>query len=82
MSTPQQDVRDRLHYEGAFDSSNSNKSADVSYIVVFFIWFIASLPAKTMISNVFNPSPLTSYVLGFILTYAAFKVSLHLIRNR
>lgn len=91
MSTPQQSVRDRLHREGAFDSSNrsrnvtSNESSDgedFSYIIIFMIWVIASIPAKTMISKIFNPSdPFISWITGFIVTYTLYKLLLRKIKN-
>ena len=92
MSTPQQDVRDRLHREGAFDSSShssshsSSQGSDgegFSYVLIFLLWLVASLPAKTMISKIFNPSdPFISWVVGFVLTYTLYKVILHKIKNR
>ena len=84
MGTPQQDVRDRLHREGAFDSSSQGSDGEgFSYVLIFLLWLVASLPAKTMISKIFNPSdPFISWVVGFVLTYTLYKVILHKIKNR
>jgi hypothetical protein len=88
MNTPQQNVRDRLHREGAFDSSNSNSSNQgsdgegFSYILIFLLWLVASLPAKTMISKIFNPSdPFISWITGFIVTYTLYKLLLRKIKS-
>ena len=93
MNTPQQNVRDRLHREGAFDSSNSNSSNSnssnqgsdgegFSYILIFLLWLVASLPAKTMISKIFNPSdPFISWITGLIVTYTLHKLLLRKIKS-